>query len=122
MSVSIEFESLEELAEVVDVDISHLPSVVLRDEWDAISDTNMSFAEAKATLDSLEYATFDNTDEMIDVAIERGLVTDDEANASDFDVEQWVSDHSDQLLDVYETLHDHVYGFTDDEAYIWFLD
>ena len=122
MSVSVEFDNLEELAEIVDVDISWLPSVVLRDEWDAISGTSMSFDETKATLATLEYATFDNTDEMIDVAIEHGLVTDDEANASGFDVEQWVSDHNDELVDVYETLHDHVYGFTDDEEYIWYLD
>lgn len=121
MSVSIEFEDFDELATLLNVDISRLPDVVLKVEWDAINNVPMSLSEMRNTLQTLDDITFDNTDDMIDVAISQNMLTDDEANASGFDVDQWVQTHTDELLAVYEARHGLVYGMTDD-LYLWYMD
>lgn len=121
MSVSIEFEDFDELATLLNIDISRLPDVVLKVEWDAINNVPMSLSEMRNTLQTLDDITFDNTDDMIDVAISQNMLTDDEANASGFDVDQWVQTHTDELLAVYEARHGLVYGMTDD-LYLWYMD
>lgn len=118
MSIKVEVSTLTELFGLVGLSEPDLPDFVSNAFYDAYDGVNVTVDEISAIAHEMDEVSFDNSDDMTDLAIAKGLATEETFN--DVDPVEWIVEHEDELLDLYSADYDTVYGFTNDHAYIYY--
>jgi hypothetical protein len=120
MSIKIEVSTLEEALELAGFRMPDLPDFVIDTVSKSYEYLTIGVEEISDIARELDSIEFDNGDDIIDLAISKGLVT--EETFEDIDVAEWITDNADTITDLYGADYSEVYGFTNDYAYIYYRD